>query len=105
MISIPRRKNKVKRLQVIQGFNCAIANSLGIYADPHELHHAGIPDTKANRSSFPLLIHSLWNLRLVNHWLHLQNGSFGRISMKEARSRERFLNAHPCISKKLNCEV
>jgi hypothetical protein len=103
-VKVPKRLEKVRLLNQIQGYNCAIAASVNEYADTHDLHHAGVPNTKVNRALFPRLIHSIWNLKLVNHWLHMQNGSFGRMSMKEARSRENFLQAHPCIAKKLNLE-
>lgn len=102
---IPNRAAKVKILMQLQRYNCAIADSMGIYSDPHELHHAGVPNTKINRKLYPLLIHSIWNLKIVNHWLHMTHGSFGRMSVREARSREAFLEAHPCIAKRLNMEV
>ena len=101
---VPNRVAKVTKLNQLQGFNCAIAASMNRHADTHDLHHAGVANTIVNRKLYPRLIHSLWNLKLVNHWAHIQNPSFGRISYREARKREAFLEAHPCIAKKLNME-
>lgn len=83
---------------------CAIAAETGITAPITELHHAGVHNTKINRKRFPLLIHSLWNLRGVNHNIHLCNGSWGKISLIEADKREAFLQRHPMIAKKLHLE-
>lgn len=102
---IPNRRKKVEKLYLMQGCNCAIAQESGEVAIPTDLHHAGVPNTRLNRIRFPRFVHSLWNLKFVNHLLHLGNGSFGRISLREAGRREAFLVAHPCIAKKLNCEV
>ena len=66
-----------------------------------ELHHC-IHNTKINRKRFPNYIHSLWNLVGVNHWWHLNNGSWGKISLKEADIREAFLKRHPRINKFMN---
>lgn len=102
--NVPNRKAKITKLNHMQGYNCAIAAVSGAFADTHDLHHAGVPNTKVNRQLFPRFIHSLWNLKLVNHWNHMGDPSFGRISIREASSREDFLQAHPCIAKKLNLE-
>ena len=102
---VPNRSLKVKHLLVMQGYECPIAKNFGEWATPEEIHHAGVHNTEVNRRLYPLLIHSLWNLLLVNHQFHMKHGSFGRMSEKEAASREAFLERHPCIAKKLNMEV
>lgn len=83
---------------------CAIAKSKGKIAQMTELHHAGVNNSKVNRRLYPLFIDSVWNLIGVNHDYHLQSGSFGRISFLEAEKRERFLERHPVIAKKINME-
>ena len=71
---------------------------------PSQLHHAGVHNTKVNRQKYPLFIHSLFNLKLVNPNLHMQFGSWGKISYREADKRERFLERHPAICKFVNME-
>ena len=102
---VPNREAKVIYLQWKQGFRCPIAAAFGQYAGTgNELHHAGVHNTKTNRLLYPKFIHSVWNLMLVSHKYHMMHGSFGRISDIEAAKREAFLEAHPCIAKKLNME-
>lgn len=101
---VPNRLAKVEYLSLKQGFCCEIAKNKGYYANCDEIHHAMIHNTKVNRKLYPRLVHSLWNLMLVSHNEHMRNGSYGRISNREAAKREAFLRRHPCIAKKLNME-
>jgi hypothetical protein len=84
-----------------QHFNCAIAASQGAYAPVTELHHK-LANSRVNRSRFPLLIDSLFNLVAVNHGYHMANGSFQRMSVLEACKREAFLERHPLAARRLN---
>ncbi len=86
---------------------CAIAHDLckkGTQTLTHgqpELHHQ-LHNTKINRKRFPNYINSLWNLVVVCHDLHMENPSFGNISLLEADKREDFLIQHPMINKFMN---
>lgn len=115
---IPHWKAKFDYLCRHQGGWCAISKSeatkkapggdfvrlfalrSGLYAEPTELHHAGIHNTEVNRKLYPLLIHSLMNLMAVNHHFHMKFDYYGRISYLEADRREAFLRRHPKIA---NC--
>lgn len=103
-VHIPKRDQKALKLLSIYGYECPIAKSMGHWAECQEIHHALVHNTALNRKLYPRLMHSLWNLMPVNHYFHMNNGSFGIISQKEARSREDFLQRHPCIARVLNME-
>lgn len=106
---IPNAFEKSVYLDKHQKYTCPIAKEKinpkklrGYY--PSQLHHAGVHNTKVNRKKYPLFLHSLMNLKLVNHNLHMQFGSWGKISDIEAEKRERFLERHPLICKFVNME-
>lgn len=108
---IPMYWNKFGYIRLMQRGMCEIAKSKGIsYDDPRskveDLHHTWIHNTANNRKKFPLLIHSLWNLTGVNNQLHLNNGSWGKMSLVEVGCRENFLRRHPCVAHALNfCDM
>lgn len=57
---------------------CPIAAEAGYNFKIEDLHHAGMPNTKTNRSQFPLLVHSLLNCCGVSHAWHMQQGRWGQ---------------------------
>ena len=85
-----------------QNGQCAIAMHKGHLADAdNELHHL-YTDTAHHRRKCPLLIHSILNLVLVNHAVHIANpGAMGVTDYRAVR-REEFLRRHPRISKWVN---
>jgi len=100
---IPYYEKKWQYLNWHQKGRCPIAwEKDGEIVMLHELHHAGIHDTKLNRKRWPLLIDSLLNLKLVNHNYHMMWPSWGRISDLEADRKERFLERHPKICEFVN---
>lgn len=104
---IPNYWRKLGYLSDHQKGMCAICKSKNIQYDirqliVYDLHHAGIHNTKVNRKKYPLFIHSLMNLKMVRHSLHMQYPCFGKISYLEADKRERFLERHPLIARFVN---
>jgi hypothetical protein len=99
--TIPHAKEKADYLKKHQHWQCPMS---GLTLHLTDLHHAGIHNSKVNRKKYPLFIHSLMNLKLINHKYHMENGSWGKISYLEADKRERFLERHPLIAKFVNME-
>ena len=83
---------------------CPIAKAKKGWAElPNELHHRH-PRSELGKKKFPLFIDSLWNLMAVNHDFHMSWPSFAKIRWLEAEKRQKFLERHPDIAKKLNME-
>ena len=73
-------ENLFEKLYRCQGGICPIAkDKAGLSIHPDCLHHARMPNTKTNRSKYPFVVHSVFNLMAVRNdpW-HLRNGRFGQ---------------------------
>ncbi len=84
---------------------CPISISIGLHNFVDCLHHAGVHNVDANRRAFPLLVHSVLNIRPANNAFHVSNGSWGKISLLEAEKWERFLERHPRIAAWVNGNI
>jgi len=92
-MSIPYYKAKFSYLYIRQNGLCPIAKEYGRGAKPNALHHK-LHNTIENKKAFPLFINSIFNLVAVNNDWHLKNGSWGRMTEREAAKWERFLERH-----------
>lgn len=102
MRAIPHRMAKMEYLINRQNGRCPIALSkgkeIGDLSDLHHLFH----DSKSGNKKFPLAIHSLLNLRAVNHWYHMANPSWGIVGLMRMIQIENFLFRHPAICRWVN---
>lgn len=105
MKPIPNREEKVRYLYERQNGLCAIAMHKGKVIEANdELHHL-YTDTAKHREKCPLLIHSVWNLVLVNHQIHIANPGALGVTDYRAVKREAFLRRHPRIARWVNFPV
>lgn len=108
--SIPNYDVKMSYLIEHQRGHCPIKKANGKLSElwrsaKVDLDHSRIHNTEINRAKYPLFIHSLLNLRAVDHKAHL---SLPRSQVKikgeyRAKKIEHFLERHPRIAKWVNC--
>jgi hypothetical protein len=89
------------KVAVHQGNCCILAKARGQWAPIVQYHHR-LHDTLPNHMRFPLLINSMWNLVGVSVDPHMEQPSALGMSVREAESRERWLQRHPRAAAWLN---
>ena len=97
MNKLPNRKEKINYLIDKFGYGCPMAKEKGLVASVSDPHHR-CHDTKWRVKKFPLFIHSILNIVMVNHGHHMSRPSWGKITDYQAERYERFLELHPKAS-------
>ncbi len=68
------------------------------------MHHHHVANTRTNRKKFPLFVHSVLNLCLVDSNAHMSKPLPKRLPLKRVERIERGLQRHPSHAAKINME-
>ena len=101
---IPNYEKKYLHLWEYQGGCCAITGNPLEPADNPEIHHL-TANTKETRRAFPQFLHSVWNLRLVDHDAHMSKPLPERLPWMVAVRVEKHLQEHPDVAALVNMAV
>lgn len=100
--AIPNYEKKYDHLMEYQDGCCAITD-LPFDGTP-EVHHL-LAETRVNCKLFPQLIHSVWNLRLVDHDAHMSKPLPERLPLHVAEKVEAHLAQNPDVAALVNMSL
>ena len=101
---IPNYDLKFDHLWEYQCGRCAITWAFFQPRDKIEMHHL-LQESKVNCDKYPLFIHSVWNLRLVEGGAHDTKPLPEHLPWMVAERVEKHLQDHPDVAALINMEL